>query len=104
MIAWIAQGLEKVVPQPDLKVKESPAAAEQVHQRHLQEVLQLWCDQRTSAPPSGQLLVHRRVLQNPETKTNFILFLTTTTKNLFNKTHCTTFPMMQLILWTRAQI
>ncbi|XP_047187414.1 cyclic nucleotide-gated cation channel beta-3 isoform X2 [Scophthalmus maximus] len=26
MLAWIAQGLEKVVPQPDLKVKESAAA------------------------------------------------------------------------------
>ncbi|XP_051800868.1 cyclic nucleotide-gated cation channel beta-3 [Acanthochromis polyacanthus] len=26
MIAWISQGLEKVVPQPDLKAKETPAA------------------------------------------------------------------------------
>lgn len=26
MIAWISQGLEKVVPQPDLKPKETPAA------------------------------------------------------------------------------
>lgn len=26
MIAWIAEGLEKVVPHPDLKSKESPPA------------------------------------------------------------------------------
>ncbi|XP_070411166.1 cyclic nucleotide-gated channel beta-3 isoform X3 [Nothobranchius furzeri] len=30
MVAWISQGLEKVVPQPELKSKESPAVAQQV--------------------------------------------------------------------------
>lgn len=34
MMAWIAQGLEKVVPQPDLKSKESAPAEQpaEVHQ------------------------------------------------------------------------
>ncbi len=40
MIAWIAQGLEKVVPQPELNRKESPPAEQpaEVHQLLLQDV------------------------------------------------------------------
>lgn len=40
MIAWIAEGLEKVVPQPDLKSKESPPAEPPTEvQQLLQDVL-----------------------------------------------------------------
>lgn len=41
VIAWIAQGLEKVVPQPDVKSRESPPAEQptEVHQKLLQDVL-----------------------------------------------------------------
>ncbi|XP_042267443.1 cyclic nucleotide-gated cation channel beta-1-like [Thunnus maccoyii] len=49
MIAWIAQGLEKVVPQPDLKNKEPPSAEQPTEQPTEQPI-----EQPPEQPPEVQ--------------------------------------------------
>lgn len=68
MIAWIAQGLEKVVPQPELTKKETPTVEQpaEVHQLFLQDVLQRdkvekyndFIREQWTCHTSAQLLIH----------------------------------------------
>lgn len=46
MVAWIAKGLDKVVPQPDVKGKDSaeqPAAVLTLHTQHSVQSLSWFC-------------------------------------------------------------